>query len=88
MEQDPADHASRLALARALRADQKMNSSLDQYEVLIESSRLLQDVSEDLNGMVKEKPAPRSQRLLGDAFMRQGKLQEALEAYRDALDQL
>lgn len=88
LEQDPADHASRLALARALRADQKLAPSLDQYEVLIESSRLLQDVAEDLTGMVKETPAPRMQRLLGDAFMRQGKLQDALAAYRDALDQL
>jgi tetratricopeptide (TPR) repeat protein len=89
LEADPDDHPSRLGLARALRASQEWVSSLDHYEALIETSQLLQDVSGDLISVVEQQPkTPRARRLLGDAYMRQGMLQEALDAYRSALNQL
>lgn len=89
LSQDPNDFATRLALARALRVNRQIASSLNHYEVLIDNAQLLQDVSTDLSILVEEQPGvPRMRRLLGDAYMRQGKLREALDAYRSALDQL
>lgn len=90
LEQDPADHPTRLGLARALRAAPETRAaSLDQYEILIESAQLLQDVAADLDDMVQQQPdVPRLHRLLGDVYLRRGELQHALEAYRTALDRL
>ena len=89
LEADPGDHANRLALARALRANQQLDTSLDHYEVLIDASQFLEDVSSDLADLADEHPErPRMRRLLGDIYMRQGKLQEALDSYRSALDHL
>lgn len=86
---DPADHASRLSLARALKASGEAVTSLDHYEVLVESSALLPDVSEDLNTLAsQQQDDTRVHRLRGDTYMRRGMLQEALDAYRTALEQL
>lgn len=89
LEANPNDHPNRLALARALRANDQPTASLDHYEVLIESAQLLEDVTQDLVDLAQENPdEPRMQRLVGDAYMRQGNLSEALKAYRDALHHL
>lgn len=89
LEEDPNDVTTRLELARALHAHQELAPSMDQYEVLIDNAQLLEDVSNDLIRLVEVYPEkPRVRRLLGDAYMRQGKLQAALDAYRSALDQL
>ncbi len=89
LEQNPNDHATRLALARALRTSHELEASLDQYEALIEVAQLLPDIGTDLSDLVKEhEHEPRIRRLLGDTYMRKGMLREALEAYRSALDQL
>jgi len=89
LEEEPGDHASRLALARTLRIHGEIAPSLDHYETLIENAQLLEDVSNDLALLVEEQPyQPRVRRLLGDTLMRQGRLQDALDAYRTALEQL
>ncbi len=89
LHEEPGDHASRLALARTLRNHGEVAPSLDHYETLIDSAQLLEDVSHDLASLVEEEPhQPRARRLLGDTLMRQGRLQDALEAYRTALEQL
>lgn len=89
LEEAPDDHATRLALARTLRAHGQIAPSLDHYETLVESSHLLEDVANDLSALVDEQPEqPRLRRLLGDALMRRGRLQEALDAYRAALERL
>jgi tetratricopeptide (TPR) repeat protein len=89
LQADPNDHASRLAFARALRDGQQVAPSLDQYESLIESAQLLEDVTNDLGSLAEAQPdTARVRRLLGDAHMRRGMLQEALDAYRSALEQL
>ena len=89
LETNPNDYTSRLGLARALRDQQQTVPGLDQYETLINASQQLQDVVNDLRGLVGEQAElPRVSRLLGDAFMRQGRLQEALDAYRNALNKL
>lgn len=90
LQSDPADHPTRLGLARALRANPETRwTSLDHYEVLIESAQLLQDVAADLDEMLQQQPeVPRLRRLLGDVYLRRGELQRALDAYRSALDRL
>ena len=89
LEEDPADFATRLALARALWSNQRSAASLDQYEALIDHTQLLQDVANDLSHLAAEHAQnPRLQRMLGDVYMRRGMLQEALESYRSALEQL
>ncbi len=85
----PDDYPTRLSLARSLRTHEDIGGCLDHYEALIGAGQLLQDVTEDLKTVVEDNPEmPRAQRLLGDAYMRQGMLSEALTAYRQALAQL
>lgn len=89
LAEEPGDYASRLALARTLRAQGEVAPSLDHYETLVENAQLLDDVANDLTLLVDEQPAlPRARRLLGDSLMRRGRLQDALDAYRAALERL
>jgi cytochrome c-type biogenesis protein CcmH/NrfG len=84
LEKNPNDHDSRLRLARALRDKGNWADSVAQYETLVENLALLDAVSSDLAASTH----PRARRLLGDIYMRQGRLQEALDTYRGALNQL
>ncbi len=89
LKEHPDDYPTRLSLARALRSHDDIAACLDHYEALIGAGQLLADVVDDLRGVVEDNPEmPRAQRLLGDAYMRLGKLSEALAAYRQALAQL
>jgi len=89
LEADPTDFVNRLGLARALYANRELAPSMDQYEALVDNAQLLEDVSNDLVRLVDEHPqTPRVRRLLGDTYMQQGRLQDALDAYRSALDLL
>ncbi len=86
---DPGDHATRLALARRLLLDNNTAASLNHYEALAFAEVLLPDLERDLRALVQRQPAlPQARRVLGDVFMREGRLQEALETYRAALEQL
>jgi len=50
---------------------------------------MLSDVERDLRALVQRQPdLPQARRVLGDVFMREGRLQEALDTYRAALEQL
>ncbi len=83
------DHGSRIALARALWALDQVPGSCAHYEVLIEAGQLLPDVVNDLSALVVEYPAETQiHRMLGDAYLRRGRLKEALYSYRRALEQL
>ncbi|MBI5928993.1 MAG: hypothetical protein HY862_06775 [Chloroflexi bacterium] len=89
LEQNPHDHNTRLNLARELDKVGNLHSSLEHYETLVESSAALEVVADDLSKLSTRQPQhPRVRRLLGDTYMRQGRLQEALDAYRGALNQL
>lgn len=86
---DPADYTTRLSLARALREHGNPQASLPHYEMLVESTQLLDEVSEDLSALATGPEAGADvHRILGDAYMRQGRLQQALDEYRTALEQL
>lgn len=89
LEQHPSDHNTRLNLARELEKGGNISASLEHYETLVESSAALEIVVDDLSKLSARQPQhPRVRRLLGDTYMRQGRLQEALDAYRGALNQL
>ncbi|MBZ0306136.1 MAG: tetratricopeptide repeat protein, partial [Anaerolineae bacterium] len=86
LERDPNDHQARLNLARALRQTGDVQSSLNQYQTLVENMVEFDHVTSDLVTIAEQHPVAR--RLLGDVYMRQGYLQEALDAYRGALNNL
>ncbi|GIK66452.1 MAG: hypothetical protein BroJett018_42460 [Chloroflexota bacterium] len=89
LEQNPSDHHTRLNLARELEKVGNLSASLDHYETLVESSAALEVVADDLSRLATRQPQnPKVRRLLGDTYMRQGRLQEALDTYRGALNQL
>jgi tetratricopeptide (TPR) repeat protein len=66
-----------------------LEGALADYESVIRSGAALDDVVDDLSLLVKSyKSTPAVYRVLGDGLMRQGKLQAALNTYRQALNQL
>ena len=89
LERNPNDHSSRLTFARHLSRANQINESLNEYETLIKKSAELDNVSSELANLIKQLPThPKARRLLGDVYMRQGRLQEALDTYRGALDKI
>lgn len=89
LTQNPDDHPTRLELARALKKEDAIAACLGQYQALVSAEALLSEVEADLRALVAQRPAlPQARRVLGDALMRQGRLQDALDTYRAALEQL
>lgn len=65
-----------------------LEGALKDYEDVIRASQALDDMVSDLRALSQRAPynaTPAVYRLLGDALMRKGDLQEALDAYRYAL---
>ncbi|RMF35143.1 MAG: tetratricopeptide repeat protein, partial [Chloroflexi bacterium] len=72
--------------ARALWQVGDYEASLAEYSHLIGSSALLEAVIADLEQAVQQQPQSSHVHLtLGDAYMKDGQLQKALAAYRQAL---
>jgi len=84
----PRDYEGWLALARALWQAGQRDEALEAYSRLIRPGRLLDGVIADLEGYVRQRPDVSLQRVLGDAYMKVGRLQEALSLYRRALETL
>jgi hypothetical protein len=81
--------ARSLASARELIGRNAHLESLTHLEPLIDGGHELDAVIGELGKVITAQPkSPRARRLLGDAFMRKGRLQDALDTYRSALDQL
>jgi cytochrome c-type biogenesis protein CcmH/NrfG len=55
---------------------------------VIRAGKLLDSVTADLEGHVGQWPDASTQRVLGDAYMKDGRLQKALDTYRRALETL
>ena len=88
---DPADAAQALQGARSKIKGGDVMSGLDDYEAIIRANAQLDAVVDDLSKMVKDKHHKENaavHRILGDGLMRQGRLQEALNTYRKALNLL
>lgn len=85
----PGDLAATLRAGRELVGRGAHLDSLAHFEPLINASYELETVIGELTKVVAaQAKSPRARRLLGDAYMRRGDLQKALDTYRSALDQL
>ncbi len=89
LKERPRDYAARLELARLYQQEGDWNAALNQYEKLISARKSLPDVIQELNAMQNE-PVDRTRlyQLLGDAYMQNDQLNEALEMYRLARQML
>jgi hypothetical protein len=75
--------------ARSRASANDVDGSLQNYELLIRANVELDTVVGDVAKLLEKfKTTPAVYRVLGDALMRQGKLQNALDTYRKALNQL
>ena len=81
----PAD-GEQLRVAQAAIKAGDLNTAMQSYQQLIETGSGLGPIIADLETAVKQNPHHAAlRRLLGDAYMRNGQLQKALDTYRQAL---
>ena len=84
-----SDHAARLSLARALWYAGEIQESMQTYGRLIKSGARSDEVMADLEQYVESGPANASvMRTFGDAYMKCGDLDKALEIYNRAMELL
>jgi tetratricopeptide (TPR) repeat protein len=76
---------TRLANARTWLQAGRPEDALGAYESLIKANQFLDEVVTDLEAASERSPDRRLLRALGDAYMRQDRLQKALDTYRLAL---
>ena len=85
LETEPDNHAMRLAVARISEQMGEVERALEQYRQLIRATALLEPVVEDLQELVGSNYdhalLRRAHRLLGDAYMKQERLDEAMDEY-------
>jgi tetratricopeptide (TPR) repeat protein len=86
LQDDPENAVLRLSVARAATPSGMFETAMVQYRHLIRTTMLLDDVIADLRDILAEEPDGQKRRecsrLLGNAYARQGRVQEAVEAYR------
>ncbi len=89
VEELPKDAAERLSIARAAGQAGGWPQALTVYASLVSSSDLLDAVIADLEEGIRSHPDDYAgYQLVGDAYMKNGRLSEALRAYRTALTKL
>ncbi|MCL4264826.1 MAG: tetratricopeptide repeat protein [Anaerolineae bacterium] len=82
-------NASQLADVRQVLAEKRYEEAVTHYQQLIASGTATLGLITELESLADEYPTqPAFRRLLGDAYMRNGQLQKALNTYRVALDHL
>jgi tetratricopeptide (TPR) repeat protein len=82
------DPPATLTNARQLVASAQVYPALERYQALIDNASMLEETRADLRTLAEQNPEPKVIRLLGDAHMRLGDLEAALQTYLSALDQL
>ena len=88
LKMPPPGLAAGFNSARSRIADDKLGEALRDYETLLRANIGLDLVVSDMQWLIAQgryRRVPALHRVLGDALMRQGSLQEALAAYRQAL---
>jgi tetratricopeptide (TPR) repeat protein len=85
----PVDADERLKRARTARDKGDINEAVGIYDSLVVSGVYLNKIIEDIQQTIKMHPDNYLlYQLMGDAMMRDGRLQSALNAYREALSKL
>ncbi len=85
----PGDADERLKLARLARDRGEIEEAVHTYDTLVSRGILLDKIIEDLEQTIKSYPSNfLLYQLMGDAMMKDGRLQSALDAYRQALAKL
>ncbi len=85
----PADAEERLQLARTARDKGDLDEAVRIYDTLVTRGVYLDKIIEDVKLSLKAHPnSYLLYQLMGDAMMRDGRLQSALNAYREALSRL
>jgi hypothetical protein len=85
----PPDAEERFGLARKARDKGDLEAAIRIYDSLISSGAFLDKIIEDMQQSIKTSPTNYLlYQVMGDAMMRDGRLQSALNAYREALMRL
>jgi tetratricopeptide (TPR) repeat protein len=85
----PADPEERFKMARLARDRGEIEEAVHAYDSLVGRGVYLDKIIEDLEQTIKSYPSNYLlYQLMGDAMMRDGRLQKALEVYRQALAKL
>jgi tetratricopeptide (TPR) repeat protein len=85
VKEHPRDYEAWLALARALWQADERQEALEAYARVIRAGKLLESAMADLEEYVVQWPDASTQRAL---YMKDGRVQEALDVYRRALETL
>jgi tetratricopeptide (TPR) repeat protein len=88
LKENPRDYDARLELARRLWQVDRREESLEAYSRLIRAGRELDVVIEELEEYLEQWSDVSTQRVLGDAYMKNNQLDKALALYRQALESL
>ena len=88
LKENPRDYEAWLSLARGLWQTGDRKEALNAYGRLIRAGKSLQTVTTELEEYVEQWPDVATRRVLGDAYMKSGKLDRALSLYREALEAL
>ncbi len=86
--QDAQDHAARLDLARTYWATGNREGAYAEYQALVNASEYPKETMADLETIVEIHDQTDWHRMLGDVYMKAGRLSGALEHYRRALSEI
>ena len=88
LKEHPRDYDTILSLARAQWQAGRRNEALMTYSRLIRVGKLLDVVIAELEEYLEKWPDISTQRVLGDAYMKNDQVDKALYIYRQALEHL
>ncbi|HSD84216.1 MAG TPA: tetratricopeptide repeat protein, partial [Anaerolineae bacterium] len=86
--QNPEDHAARLDLARTYWAIGNREGAYTEYLTLVTAGEFTKETMADLETIVEIHDQTDWHRMLGDVYMKAGRLASALEQYRRALSEV
>ncbi len=88
LRENPYDYDAWLMLARAMWQVGEKQMALEAYSHVIRAGKLLDSVILDLEEYTAQWPDAQLERVLGDAYMKANRPQDALSLYRRALEAL